>query len=184
MALTIKIGHDEISAEEIKTPQATLNINVRKTLDGNIAMFDHRDVDIIISPTRKTIIVFPKERSSDKIYDVQNRLFHFLRGKGVIVPNTVQAGDVFGSMQATYPENNDVSSLQTVIFVISKFLEQEKDKFSTYDEFDEEFEQAYTDPDEDDSTDLGEVPQASQKGSIRPGYIYSPYGISSVYRYE
>ena len=184
MALTIKIGQGLDLPGEIKIPQASLKINIRKTLDGNIAMLGHRDIDIVVSPTKRTIVAFPKERSTSKVYDVQNRLFHFLRGRGVIIASTVQAGDVFGSLQAEYPESEDVSSLQTVVFVVSKFLRQEEDEFQTFDEFDDEFEDSYTDPEEDESTELGEIPHADQKGSIRPGYIYSPYGISSVYRYE
>ena len=115
---------------------------------------------------------------------MQNRLFQFLREKGVIVLNSIQGGDIFGSLQATYPDNDTVSSLQTALLVISRFLEDEKEKYAVYEEFEEEFEDRYTDPDEDESTELGEIPHSSQKGSIRPGYIYSPYGISSVYRYE
>ena len=111
-------------------------------------------------------------------------MYKVLQSKGIIDLASVQGGNVFGSLQATYPESDDVSSLQTVLFVIHKFLEEEKDKFAIYDEFDEEFEERYTDPDKDDSTEMGEVPHGGQKGSIRPGYIYSPYGISSIYRYE
>ena len=184
MTLNVKIGEDEVSPEEVKEPQLTLNLNIRKTLDGNIAIFDHEEVDIVIVPDKQTITTFPKEKSSDRTYDVQNRLFQFLRDKGVIAFGSVQGGDIFGSLQATYPESDTVSSLQIVLFAISRFLEEEKEKFAVYEEFEEEFESRYTEPDEDESTELGEVPHAGQKGSIRPGYIYSPYGISSVYRYE
>tara|TARA_Y100000034_G_scaffold50868_1_gene62606 strand:- start:61 stop:600 length:540 start_codon:yes stop_codon:yes gene_type:complete len=179
MTLNIKIGEDELLE-----PQLTIKLKARKTLDGNIIISDHAEIDIIISPKNKTIITFPKEKVSSISYDVQNRLFKTLQTKGVIELGSVQGGNVFGSLQATYPENDDVSSLQMVLLVISRFLEEEKDKFAIYDEFDDEFEQRYTDPEEDDSTELGEVPHSRQKGAIRPGYIYSPYGISSIYRYE
>ena len=36
----------------------------------------------------------------------------------------------------------------------------------------------YTDPTKEDSTELGEVPQATEKGSIRPSYTYEPYWMS------
>ena len=36
----------------------------------------------------------------------------------------------------------------------------------------------YTHPTEQDSTALGEVPQAAEKGSMRPGYMYEPYWMS------
>jgi hypothetical protein len=36
-------------------------------------------------------------------------------------------------------------------------------------------------PDKTDSTELGEVPQAVEKGSIRPGYIRDPYSLNYLY---
>jgi len=32
----------------------------------------------------------------------------------------------------------------------------------------------YTHPSDQDSTEYGEVPQGAEKGSMRPGYYYSP----------
>ena len=93
----------------------------------------------------------------------------------------------YGSMEAQYPPptpDQGFSTVQAVLLVISKFIESESEYFLVDDEFEKEFEDSLTDPDEDESTELGEVPHADQKGSIRPGYIYSPYGISSIYRYE
>ena len=39
-----------------------------------------------------------------------------------------------------------------------------------------------TEPTPVDSTPLGEVPQEPTKGSIRPGWIRGPYGMSIMYR--
>jgi hypothetical protein len=36
-------------------------------------------------------------------------------------------------------------------------------------------------PDKADSTELGEVPQRDEQGSIRPGYIRDPYSLSYLY---
>jgi hypothetical protein len=44
--------------------------------------------------------------------------------------------------------------------------------------YDDEISSHYTDPDDEDSTELGEVPHEEEKGSIDPGY--KPYGL--VYR--
>ena len=87
-------------------------------------------------------------------------------------------------MGATYPDSEEVDMLQVLLLVISKFIKEEKKFVDFDDEVEAEWEESLMEPDEDDSTELGEVPQSSQKGSIRPGYIYSPYGISSIYRYE
>ena len=36
-------------------------------------------------------------------------------------------------------------------------------------------------PDKADSTELGEVPQRVQQGSIRPGYVRDSYGLEYMY---
>ena len=39
----------------------------------------------------------------------------------------------------------------------------------------------FTHPDKEDSTELGEVPQAAEKGSIRKGVIRDPYSLNYLY---
>ena len=36
-------------------------------------------------------------------------------------------------------------------------------------------------PDKEESTELGEVPQSTEQGSIRPGYIRDPYSLNYLY---
>ena len=186
MALTIKIGDDAPleKAEAPLHPPVAIRLNIKKTVDGNIMIFDHPEIDIAIMPEKKKIIVFPKEKISDRVYDVQDRLFKFLGRKGTIVLSSIQGGNIYGSMQATYPESETTSPLQAVLLVTEKFIQEEEDYFRISDKMEADLEADLTAPDDQDSTELGEVPHSSQKGSIRPGYIYSPYGISSIYRYE
>tara|TARA_R110000824_G_scaffold132009_1_gene294296 strand:- start:313 stop:861 length:549 start_codon:yes stop_codon:yes gene_type:complete len=182
MSLTIKIGDQEEEAPE--HDPIPVSLAIRKTVDDNLLIFDHPEIDISVIPEKKKIVVFPKERISDKVYDIQNRFFKVLFDKGVITQDSVQGGSIYGSMEATYPESTTVDVLQMILLVISGFIQEEL-KFVNFDkDVEEEYEESLVDPDADESTDIGEVPQSSQKGSIRPGYIYSPYGISSIYRYE
>jgi hypothetical protein len=184
MALTVTIGKTIDPDGQEREIQITLPFHARKTLGGNIAIFDHQEIDIVVDPKKKTITAFPKEKYTDRVYDTQNIFFKYLCRRGVTSPETVQGAKTFGAMQASYPDNDEISALQAALYNIHNFLEMEADRFSTYDEFESEFEERYTEPEEADSTELGEVPHGRQKGSIRPGYIYSPYGISSIYRYE
>tara|TARA_Y100000310_G_scaffold222387_1_gene224095 strand:- start:346 stop:906 length:561 start_codon:yes stop_codon:yes gene_type:complete len=186
MALTIKIG-DQPEGEEQEAPEhdpIPIRLNIRKTVDGDILIFDHPDVDITILPKKRKVVVFPKVRVSDEIYDVQDRFFKALFARGAIKQDSVQGGNVYGSMEASYPDSEEVNVLQALILAISKFVEEEKKFVEFDDQVEKEWEEGLLDPDDEDSTELGEVPQSIQKGSVRPGYIYSPYGISSVYRYE
>jgi hypothetical protein len=188
MALTIKIGDSEEEAEQQRQAPVhnpiPIRLNIRKTVDGDVLIFDHPSVDISISSKTSKIVVFPKARITDKIYDIQDRFFKALFEKGLVKQDSVQGGNVYGSMEAAYPDSEEVDVLQLIILTISKFVEEEKKFVDFDDQVEKEWEEGLLEPDVDDTTELGEIPQSTQKGSVRPGYIYSPYGISSIYRYE
>ena len=90
-------------------PTITLELDIRKSLSGDLMIFDHGDIDIVLSGKDKKITAFPKQ---------------------------VVAG----------------------------------------------VEDEYIDPDKTDSTELGEVPQRDEQGSIRPGYgPNNGYAMSYMY---
>ena len=122
----------------------------------------------------------------DKVYSSQDRLFYFLRKNGVIEAESVQGGNIYGSIEATIATSleENVSSVQVAVRTISKFIEEEKPYFRTYQEFEEDYDERIVDPDAMDSTELGEVPHEKEKGSLRHGYTRGPYGMSTYYRYE
>ena len=70
MSLTIKIGDQEEEAPE--HDPIPVSLAIRKTVDDNLLIFDHPEIDISVIPEKKKIVVFPKERISDKVYDIQN----------------------------------------------------------------------------------------------------------------
>jgi len=183
MAVEIKI---EKGVEETKKdPQATMFLDARKSLDGNVMIFDHEDIDIVVMPSQSKVIAFAKDLLSDTVYEAQDRLFYFLTKKGVVVPESVHAGNVYGSMEATIgtPIDEDVSAPQTAVFSIGKFISEEKPFFKTYKDYEEDYEDSLTDPDEEASTELGEIPHAEEKGSLRPAFLRGAYGLQYMYRY-
>ena len=94
MAINIKIGSDK---EEKKID---VELNIRKTLDGDLMIFDHADIDIVIMLEKKKILTLPKELITDQVYGAQNRLFSYLRKKGIINFDSIQGGNVYGSLEA------------------------------------------------------------------------------------
>jgi hypothetical protein len=54
------------------------------------------------------------------------------------------------------------------VLSVGKFLEKEKPEYVFQKAYEEEIEDMYVDPTPEDSTELGEVPQAAKKGSIEP----------------
>jgi|TARA_Y100000034_G_scaffold49700_1_gene61395 hypothetical protein len=166
-------------------PQVTIELNARKTLDGNIMIFDHEDIDIVVMAKEKKILSFAKDAMTDKVYDAQDRLYKFLRKKGVIDNATVQGGNIYGSIEAKLLEsvNEKVNPLEVALFSIDKFISEEKPYFYSELEREQDEVDLLTSPDAEDSTELGEVPHESEKGSLVPGWVRGPYGMTSYYRY-
>jgi len=187
MAITVKIG---AAAEEEEAPEVqeapsvpiTFKMNMRRSMDNNIMIYDHPDVDIVLSMRDKKIVVFPKEVINDIVYDIQDRFFRFMRKKGIINPETIRAGNVYGSMEGVFIGVEDQENfLPLVVMNISKFIEEERPYFEYIEKYKQMEDDEMLDPDAADSTELGEVPQAAQKGGIRPGYgRVSPYFLSYI----
>ena len=178
MAIRVTIQQGEQSSV------VTLEMNIRKALNGDLMIFDHGDIDIVVSTTGNKIVAFPKDELSDVIYAAQDRLFYDLSKKGIILPESVHAGNVYGSLEARLAQSYDgtVNPIDMAVLIIGKFIKEEEPFFSLHRKQQKDFVEDLTNPDDEDSTDLGEVPHEEKKGSLRPGYIRGPYGMSSFYR--
>lgn len=170
MSIKISVGEPEKSSPEKGEP-IRLKLNARKSIDGNIIVFDHKDIDIVIIPNKNKIITFPKEEMSDDVYDSQDRLFAFLSKKGIIKRDSVKSGNIYASIQAEYPDAIDINTTQVVLFSVAKWIEDERPGMELEEYYEEELENFFLDPDESESTELGEVPHKEKKGSIDPGII-------------
>lgn len=173
MPIKIKIQDDpSVSSEqeEEKVAQTKISLAVRKTLDNKIMVTDHRDIDIVIDSEKKKIVAFPKDEMSDEVYQTQDKYFDYLAKKGVVERSTIQAGDVYASMQAMYVGASDdgVSPTEIVLLTTHNFIEEEKPRFETEEWLQNELDDQYTYPTDEDSTELGEVPQEPKKGTMSP----------------
>jgi len=163
-----------------------IELKARKSLDGNIMIFDHQEIDIVIMPDKNKIMTFAKNDYSEAIYGVQNRLFDFLKRKGIVTYDSIRGGNVYGSLEGLIAESKDedINALDYTIYNVYKFLKEEKPYYDYIEDYEEMLDNYYTEPTGEDSTELGEVPQASEKGSIRPGYNYAPYWMSYMLEEE
>jgi len=64
---------------------------------------------------------------------------------------------------------------------IEKFIKEEKPYYDNVEAAVAGVEDEYTNPDKTDSTELGEVPQRDEQGSIRKGYGRDSYTMSYMY---
>ena len=68
MAINMQVGSPSVddfavapeAAPVVKEkPQATIELKMRKTLDGDFIIYDHEDVDIVVSSKNLKVTAFP-----------------------------------------------------------------------------------------------------------------------------
>jgi hypothetical protein len=157
-------------------PTVTLELDVRKSLSG--------DLMIVLSGKDKKVTAFPKQTMTDFTYGAQNRLFAHLARKGIIMPESIQGASYYGAMEAQLQEAADgkLNAAKFALVSIERFIKEEKPYYENIEADVAGFEEEYTDPDKTDSTELGEVPQRDEQGSIRKGYGgRGSYSMSYMY---
>ena len=160
---------------------ATFKLKAKKTLDGNIIIFDHHDIDIVVKPEQKKITTFKKDGANGGIsYGASDRLFKHLHLKGLVSLESIQGGSILDSYEVTIPETNIDVPIKVILLSISKWIDSERPYFEYGEEYDEMMDDRLLNPDDEESTELGEVPQDKEKGSIVPGYYRSPYWMSYI----
>jgi len=177
MPITIRIGKGDTKAT------VQLELDIRKSLSGDLMIFDHGDIDIVLSSAHNKVIAFPKETLNDLVYGAQNRFFAQLRKKGLVVAESIQAGSFFGAMEATLQPafKEDLSTAKLTLVNISNFINEERPYFESTEAIVSMTDDELIHPDKADSTELGEVPQHDEQGSIRPGFIRDPYSLNYLY---
>ena len=174
MAIIIKIKDMD--------PVERILLKAKKTIDGNIIVADHPEIDIVILSSQKKIVALAKEELDDEIYETQERLFKFLTLKGVIEYDSIQAGNLFMSLEAKIPDAKEGDKIQYVLYSISEFMEKDLPYYTDKKEFEQEMERSLLEPEPDEFTDYETAiaTHRTRKGTLRPQM--RPYGISTVYR--
>ena len=173
MPLKLNIIIDDRKIEKIL-------LKARKTIDGNVVISDHPDMDVIIYAKSSKLVALPKETLDDEVYDSQNRLFKHLSRQGVIDVNSIQAGNLFMSMEAGIPDAIKGDKIQYVLYAISKFIEDEMPYYKDMEKFEKETEENLLEPETDEYTEFTPDLHADTKGTLPPKMI--KYGIHSIYR--
>jgi hypothetical protein len=177
MAIAIKIGKKQESTV------VQLEMDIRKSMNGDLMIFDHGDIDIVLSTAKNKIIAFPKDTMTDLVYGAQNRLFSHLRKKGLVIPESIQAGSFYGSFEATLekPFKQSLNSAKMTLVNINTFINEERPYFESTEAIIAMADDEMVHPDKTDSTELGEVPQKANQGSIRKGFVRDPYALNYLY---
>ena len=157
-----------------------VELKIRRTLEGSLIILDHEDMDIVLISEKNKCIAFPKENMSDKVYASQDRMFNYLAKKGILSPAKIRGGNVFGAMEAELFQSAvpGIDRDQAFLYAIHEYISQERPYFKDSSNYDDARLDALLRPDDEDSTELGEVPHSDTKGSlhnkVRPyGFMYN-----------
>ena len=84
---TINIKVKPTVSVEIKNSnkkRIAFEMNMRKALNGDLMIFDHKDIDIIVMTEKKKIVAFARDLLSELVSGAESRLMEHLRRNGVI----------------------------------------------------------------------------------------------------
>tara|TARA_R110000824_G_scaffold196901_1_gene380155 strand:+ start:630 stop:1205 length:576 start_codon:yes stop_codon:yes gene_type:complete len=163
----------EFKGEEKETIEFQLKL--RSALNGDLIILDHKDIDIVVQPENNKVVIFAKEILTDAVYGAESRLLEFLRKNGIIEYDSIQGGNVYGSLEGKIMESEEFDSIKSTVLNISEWMKTEQSYLQGTTAYEEMEDQALIDPDNAESTDLGQVDQAEKKGSIDPSTIFAPY---------
>tara|TARA_R110001592_G_scaffold102028_2_gene288294 strand:+ start:1134 stop:1784 length:651 start_codon:yes stop_codon:yes gene_type:complete len=168
-AVSIKINDNKKSIKN--------SMNFKKAINGDIMIFDHKDIDIIILKEQKKVVAFAKDMLTDSVYGAETRLFTFLRKNGIIAYDSIKGGNIYGSMEAAVltPEDNITKPIALTVHMIQEWMKEEKPMMDFMDSHEDMMDDALLNPDDEHATELGEVPHEEEKGSILQKNMFAPY---------
>ena len=187
MPITIKIPSrteaSEESNKEAESPQASIALQVTKTLDGNLLINDHKFIDIVIVPEQKKVLTMPKPYVDEDVFEYQQDLMYNLFKGGVTAAMTPQGGRMFGMVETTYPADKDVNSLQSILYVIERFIMKSRHEEEVYDTYNRDIEDNFADPASDKTTQYGSIPpyQDTPAGMQQGDSTYTFAGYGYLY---
>jgi hypothetical protein len=165
----------KININNPKKQMLEFQLMMRKALNGDLMIFDHSDIDIVVMLEKKKIVAFAKDLMTETVYGAESRLFEHLRKKGVVAYDSIQGGNVYGSLEAKIYESKEVDSIKATLYEIAQWIDSEKPYMDSMEGHHEMQNDLLLDPDIENSTELGEVPHEEKKGSILQRGLFAPY---------
>ena len=172
---------DGVKIEVVEKDRIEAKLKLRSSINGDLMILDHKDIDIVIKQGDKKIVAFAKETLSDLVYGAEARLLEYLRRNGLIEIDSIQGGNIYGSLEGKLQEGK--KTVEITLMKISEWMESEEPMMSGRTGYDDVQDDHLLSPDGEFSTELGEVPHEEEKGSIRPNSLFAPY-LYGRYTYE
>ena len=197
MPVSITITGNESEEQEVQAPpepqgvkneivekdRINFKLMTRSAINGDIMILDHKDIDIVLKQKDGKILTFAKETLSDYTYGAEARLLEFMRRRGLIEFDSIQGGNIYGSLEGKLMTSEDVEVNKVALKVISEWMQDEESYITGTTAYDQMSDDHLVSPDGEYSTELGEVPAEEKKGSIMQHNLFAPY-LYGRYTYE
>ena len=164
-----------IKLEIVYKDEIDFKLMTRSAVNGDIMILDHKDIDIVLKQGEGKILTFAKETISDYTYGAESRLMEFLRKKGVLEYDSIQGGNIYGSLEGKLMTSKDVEVNKVALLNISEWMTTEESYLKGTTAYDDMSDDHLLSPDGEYSTELGEVPAEEKKGSILQHNLFAPY---------
>ena len=172
---------DGVKIEVVEKDRIEAKLKLRSAINGDLMILDHKDIDIVIKQGYKKIVAFAKDTLSDLVYGAEARLLEYLRKNGLIEIDSIQGGNIYGSLEGKLQEGK--KTVEVTLMKISEWMESEEPMMDGRTGYDDMQDEHLLSPDGEFSTELGEVPHEEEKGSIRQHNLFAPY-LYGRYTYE
>tara|TARA_B100000035_G_C20820605_1_gene474069 strand:- start:109 stop:663 length:555 start_codon:yes stop_codon:yes gene_type:complete len=159
----------------------TVAFEARRSVSGDLMIYDHDLIDIVVSKDGLKVTTFPKTDNKEESYLVQESLLYHLSKNGILRRSSIRSGSFYSSLEGDILESaiEGVSSYQSALLEIYNFLQEEKPNIDARKLYTKDLQQYFLDPSEQDTTELGEVPHKEKKGSL--DHQVRPYGYQYMY---
>lgn len=175
------LSEDGVKIEVVEKDRIEAKLKLRSAINGDLMILDHKDIDIVIKQGDKKIVAFAKDTLSDLVYGAEARLLEYLRKNGLIEIDSIQGGNIYGSLEGKLQEGK--KTIEVALMKISEWMESEEPMMDGRTGYDDMQDDHLLSPDGEFSTELGEVPHEEEKGSIRQHNLFAPY-LYGRYTYE
>lgn len=172
-----------IKIEIVEKDEINFKLMTRSALNGDIMILDHKDIDIVLKQDEGKILTFAKEVISDYTYGAEARLLEYLRSRGVLEYDSIQGGNIYGSLEGKIMKSENQEANKVVLKNISEWMTTEESYLKGTTAYDDMSDDHLLSPDGEYSTELGEVPAEERKGSILQHNLFAPY-LYGRYTYE
>ena len=172
-----------VKIEIVEKDEINFKLMTRSAINGDIMILDHKDIDIVLKQGEGKILTFAKETLSDYTYGAESRLLEFMRSKGVLEYDSIQGGNIYGSLEGQLMKSEEVEVSKVALKVISEWMTTDESYIKGSTAYDDMSDDHLLSPDGEYSTELGEVPAEEQKGSIVQHNLFAPY-LYGRYTYE